>query len=293
VTWHTALRCAKAGYVNATFGVVVGYDGSDHSMQALDWAMDEAELRKSSLTVCHAWQWPYGDGDEVARDSLRRAAEHVLWHGADCARASSAGLDVRTDLYEGSATTRLEESSADAGLLVVGSCGLGAIARAIIGSVASHTAAHAQCPVIVVRGRGALPRRSHPGPIVAGLADDGKADAVLGFAFAEAAMRALPLLVVHAWHQPPVAWGGTTFPALDPLAVQNAAENWLAKVLVPWREKDPKVAIEARTPQSRAGEALAAVTDATLVVVGSPHGRFGSVTAAMLRHAPCPVAIVR
>ncbi|MDP4510017.1 universal stress protein [Nonomuraea turcica] len=279
--------------MNETRGVVIGYDGSDHSMQALDWAMDEAELRKLPLIVCHAWQWPYGDGDPAARDSLRHAAEHVLWHGADCARASSPGLDVRPDLYEGSATGRLEELSADAGLLVIGSRGLGAVARAVTGSVAAHAVAHAQCPVIVVRGRGSLPRWPHPGPIVVGLGDDGKADAVLGFAYAEAAVRGLPVLAVHAWHQPPVAWGGITFPALDPLAVRDAADNWLARTLAPWTEKQPKVAIEARTTQSRASEALAAITDATLVVVGSPHGRFGSVTAAMLRHAPCPVAIVR
>ncbi|WP_240776732.1 universal stress protein [Nonomuraea basaltis] len=175
--------------MNETRGVVIGYDGSDHAMQALDWAMDEAELRKLPLTVCHAWQWPYGEGDQAARDSLRHAAEHVLWHGADCARASSPGLDVRPDLYEGSATARLEELSSDAGLLVVGSRGLGAVARAMTGSVATHTAAHAQCPVIVVRGRGPLPRSPQPGPIVAGLADDDKADAVLGFACTEAAPR--------------------------------------------------------------------------------------------------------
>lgn len=276
-----------------TYGVVIGYDGSDHSMQALDWAMDEAEFRKVPLTVCHAWQWPYRDGDRAARDSLRRAAEHVLWHGADCARASSYGLDVRPDLYEGSAAERLEELSAAAELLVVGSRGLAAVARAIIGFVASHAVTHAHCPVIVVRGRGPLPRRPDPGPIVAGLADDGKADVVLGFAWAEAAMRGLPLLVIHAWHQPPAAWGGMTFPALDPLAVQKAAESWLTQVLTPWREKAPKVTIEMRMPRSRAGEALAAVTDATLVVVGSSHGRFGSVVAAMVRHAPCPVAIIR
>ncbi|MEO3798178.1 universal stress protein [Nonomuraea sp. B10E15] len=279
--------------MNETLGVVSGYDGSDHSMQALDWAMDEAELRRLPLTVCHAWQWPYDDGDPAARESLRRAAEHVLWHGADCARASSSGLHVRTDLYEGSPTSRLEELSADAALLVVGSRGLGAMARAVVGSVAAHAASNARCPVIVVRGMGALPRKPHPGPIVAGVATDDKADAVLGFACAEAAMRGLPLVVVHAWRQPPVAWGGMTFPVMDPLAVQHAAESWLAETLAPWRQKQPKVAIEARTPQERAGEALAAVSDATLVVVGSPGGRFGSVAAAMLRKAPCPVAIVR
>ena len=276
-----------------TTGVVVGYDGSDHSMQALDWAMDEAEYRRLPLTVCHAWQWPYRDGDEAARDSMRHAAQHVLWHGADCARNSSSGLDVRTDLYEGSAAGRLEELSGDAELLVVGSRGLSGMARAATGSVATHTAAHARCPVIVVRGTGPLPRRIHPGPVVVGLADEREVDAVLGFACREAAMRGLPLLAVHAWRQPPVAWGGSMFPALDPLAVGQAAENWLAQALLPWREKYPEVAVEARTPDERAGQALSAVPDATLVVVGGPHGRFGSVTSTMLRNAPCPVAIVR
>ncbi|MCF6476916.1 universal stress protein, partial [Nonomuraea sp. MG754425] len=240
-----------------------------------------------------AWRWPYGDGDQAARDSLRGAAEHVLWHGADCARASSSGLDVRLDLYEGSATDRLESLSADAEVLVVGSRGLGAVARVVVGSVAAHAAAHARCPVIVVRGRGALPRKSHPGAVVVGLADDGKAAAVFGFAHAEAAIRGLPLVAVHAWHQPPVTWGGMTFPALDPLAVEGAAESWLERFLAPWRVRRPEVVIEARTPRSGAREALAAVSGATLVVVGSPHGRFGSTTAAMLRHAACPVAIVR
>ncbi|MEO3875998.1 universal stress protein [Nonomuraea sp. B12E4] len=276
-----------------TFGVVVGYDGSDHSMQALDWSMDEAELRRLPLTVCHAWQWPYGGGDQSARESLRRAAEHVLWHGADCARASSSGLDVRSDLYEGSATERLEALSGDADLLVVGCRGLGAVARAVVGSVAAHVAAHASCPVIVVRGKGSLPRPSHPGPIVAGVADDGKAEAVLAFACTEAAMRGLPLVVIHAWDLPAASWRGVTIPAFDPMAARNAAEDWLADLLTPWRKKAPNVTIEARTTLSGAGDALAAVADTTLMVVGSPHGRFGSVAAAMVRQARCPVAIVR
>ncbi|WP_237101898.1 universal stress protein [Nonomuraea sp. MG754425] len=285
--------------MDETLGVVVAYDGSDHAMQALDWAMDEAEFRRLPLTLCHAWQWPYGDGDQAARDSLRSAAQHVLWHGADCARASTSGLDVRPDLYEGSATDRLESLSTDAELLVVGSRGLGAVARAVVGSVAAHTAAHAHCPVIVVRGRGSVPRSSHPGPVVAGVTDDGKAEAVLAFACEEARARSVPLIVIHAWTQPPVTWGGMTVPALNPLDAQHvtenwrqAAENWLADLLLPWRKK-AHVTIEARVTQPRADDALNSVSDATLMVVGCPQGRFGSVTASMLRRSPCPVAVVR
>jgi len=32
-------------------GIVVGVDGSAHSMKSLDWALDEAAIRKTSVRV--------------------------------------------------------------------------------------------------------------------------------------------------------------------------------------------------------------------------------------------------
>jgi nucleotide-binding universal stress UspA family protein len=180
--------------------IVLGYDGSDFSMQALDWALDEAELRRLPLTVAHAWRWPYGQAEEEAKAHLRKAAEHVLWHGADCARQSSSGISVGTDLHEGSAAERLVELSGGAALVVVGSRGLGALPRAVVGSVAGYVATHADCPVIVVRGPGPLPAGTNPGPII--VVDTEPDASVLEFAFGEAALRQLPLAAstdVSAW----------------------------------------------------------------------------------------------
>ncbi|TMR88371.1 universal stress protein [Nonomuraea basaltis] len=182
-------------------GIVLGYDGSDFSVQALDWALDEAELRKLPLTLAHAWQWPYGEAAEEAKAHLRKAAEHVLWHGADCARSTSSGVPVETDLYEGPAAQRLAELSADAALVVVGSRGLSRLPRAVVGSVAGYVADHAGCPVIVVRGPGPLPAPVDPGPIV--VADREPDASVLEFAFGEAALRQLVLVTsgdTAAWH---------------------------------------------------------------------------------------------
>ncbi|MEV4061074.1 universal stress protein [Nonomuraea dietziae] len=170
--------------------VIVGYDGSDFSMQALDWAMDEAELRKLPLTVVHAWQWPYGEADAEAKLHLRKAAEHVLWHGADCVRHASSVETVETDLYEGAASERLVALSDQAELVIVGSRGMSGLPLAALGSVASQVAAHARCPVVVVRGAGPLPSPAHPGPVVATETEE----AVLDFAFREASMQRLPLL---------------------------------------------------------------------------------------------------
>ncbi|PZG02111.1 universal stress protein [Nonomuraea aridisoli] len=167
--------------------IVLGYDGSDFAVQALEWALDEAELRKLPLTVAHAWQWPYGAAEPEARTQLRKAAEHVLWHGADCARSTSLDVPVGTDLYEGSAAHRLVELSADAALVVVGSRGLGV--RPGVGSVAGHVAVHAECPVIVVRGP--LPAAGNTRPIV--VAGEEPDASVLEFAFAEAALRQVPV----------------------------------------------------------------------------------------------------
>ncbi|GAA5076188.1 nucleotide-binding universal stress UspA family protein [Thermocatellispora tengchongensis] len=271
--------------------IVVGYDGSDFSMQALDWAMDEAEWRKLPLTVCHAWQWPYGPAEEEARAHLGKAAEHVLWHGADCARSCSAVADVRADLYEGRAEDRLVELSAGAELVVVGSRGLDAVARETVGSVAGRVAAGAACPVIVVRGPGPVPLPPAPGPVVAGMTDD-TPDEVLAFALGEAEVRALDLLTVHAGELRPAP--SRPFAAEAGGALRSAERDFTTHLL-PWRERYPSVHMQSRFVAGPPGEALlAASREASLLVLGrgAEPGRLGAVTGHVLQHAMCPVAVV-
>ncbi|WP_214321693.1 universal stress protein [Nonomuraea sediminis] len=197
--------------------IVAGYDGSDFAMQALDWAMDEAELRKTPLLLTHTWQWPYGEADDEAKSHLRKAAEHVLWHGAECARNTSAITDVDTDLFEGHPAQHLIDLSADAAMIVVGSRGLGRLPTRVLGSVAEHVAAHAACPVIVVRGPGPLPASTRPGPVK--VEDDG--GAVLEFAFHEAELRGLPVTGA-----PPALWA-ERYPGVELVEEQEAGPSLL------------------------------------------------------------------
>ncbi|ACZ87647.1 universal stress protein [Streptosporangium roseum] len=277
--------------------IVIGYDGSDFSMQALDWAMDEAELRKLSLTLTHAWRWPYGESDDGAKLHLRKAAEHVLHHGADCARACSTIVDVATDLHEGSAAQRLVELSADAELVVVGSRGLSAPARSVIGSVTAAVAARARSPVIIVRGAGPLPVPLHPGPVVVGLKNT-TADEVLDFAFHEAALRRLRLRVIHAGYPRLLTWGVAMASLPDPDDSRRACQERLNERLAPWQEKYPEVPVDAAVTMSAPKEALgAAAAKATLIVAGTGRtarrtGRLGVITRSLVRHASCPVAVV-
>ncbi|NUW38445.1 universal stress protein [Nonomuraea sp. SMC257] len=276
--------------------VVVGYDGSDFSMRALEWALDECGLRGLPLTVAHAWSWPYGAAAEEAKAHLRAAAEHVLHHGADRARSAGSVTDVTTDLCEGAAAERLVELSAGACLVVVGSRGLGASARSVVGSVAASVAAGARAPVVVVRGPGPIPARADRGPLVLGLAP-ATPDEAVEFAFTEAALRSLRITVLHLIHVGGMAWGVEIDPLPDAGALRTAARERVEERLAAWRAGHPDVRVEVRALIAPAREALRVASEgASLLVVGAdrtrPGGTLGTVARAMTETALSPVAVV-
>ena len=120
----------------------------------------------------------------------------------------------------------------------------------------------------------------------------GDVDLVLDFACREAVARHLPLNVVHAWQCRPVH-AAAEMP-YEPETVRACAEQRMTRVLGPWRSRYPDLLIEVSAAEGPARqELLEAAVDATLVVVGAPGTRCGSMTLFMLDHAPCSVAIVR
>ncbi len=138
-------------------GIIVGVDHSAHALDALRWALEEAERRGCGLRVVHVWEPPlvYEDcAGEVAlavEEEARRCAESVPDEVLDAAlegRARPSG--VETAARRGKASTVLVELSAEADLLVVGALGRGAFRHLLTGSVAHQVVNHALCPVTVV-----------------------------------------------------------------------------------------------------------------------------------------------
>ncbi|MEU4541331.1 universal stress protein [Streptosporangium sp. NPDC023825] len=138
--------------------IVVGFDGSDHSAVALEYAFEEAARRGARLQAVHTWQMPVvGPGaliyTPLVEDVL--AAERQVCAGTLTPwREKYPRVEVEQTLVCGHPAGVLCEASAAADLVVVGSRGLGRFGSAVLGSVGHGVLHHARCPVAVVRARG-------------------------------------------------------------------------------------------------------------------------------------------
>jgi nucleotide-binding universal stress UspA family protein len=134
--------------------IIVGVDGSEASLDAVRWALRQAELTGSSVEALISWQFPrqygeefYGeefDWEKIATDTLRSSLAQL---------GDEAQTRIEPRVVQGHPAQALVEASAGASLLVVGSRGHGGFVGMLIGSVSEHVIAHAQCPVLVVRHR--------------------------------------------------------------------------------------------------------------------------------------------
>ena len=134
--------------------IVAGFDGSDSSTEALQWAVRQAELTGSTLDIVMTWEWPnsYGWAVPVPDDFDPEADVRKVLDAATAALvADHPGLKVETRLISGHPAPALVEASKGAALLVVGSRGHGEFVGMLVGSVSEYCVTNAHCPVLVHR----------------------------------------------------------------------------------------------------------------------------------------------
>jgi nucleotide-binding universal stress UspA family protein len=284
--------------------VVVGVDGSPSSLTAVEVAAREAALRGVGLRLVHAFGWPAaqvptGTPWNPTGSGLRELIDGTLTEAERRARRAAPGIEVSRDVVVGEPVTVLEIESRTAPLVVVGSRGLSRFGSLLLGSTAGHLAAHATCPVLVVRGR------THPaGPVLLAVDGSPASRGAVEFAFAQASLHGTDLIALHAWNtRTERAYDGPADPPFvtyDEDRLRDEEERVLTEALGGLREKYPDVAVDRRLVRGRIRHTLVEATaEAGLVVVGARGlGGFGglllgSVSQAVLHHAQCPVVVVR
>jgi nucleotide-binding universal stress UspA family protein len=146
--------------------IVVGVDGSPHSVAALRWAVREAQVRHCPLTALHVYPHPAAMLAPGVLTSLQRAgvasfqarAHEAAQRALDdlIARAlppDAVGAVERAAVPGGAASVLVDEAADPATMLVVGRRGHGGFAGLLLGSVSQQCLHHARGPVVVVRQR--------------------------------------------------------------------------------------------------------------------------------------------
>ena len=278
--------------------VVVGVDGSPTATPALRWAVREASTRRIPIRLVSAWNPSY---DIETLGLAARTVEDHCRGILDAARNDIAdadpGIEVTSTTYIGPPTTALVEASGHADTIVVGSRARRVFPAFLLGATSLEVAAHAVCPVVVVRERA----DAHTGRVVVGVDGTPRSSEAVAYAFAYASAHDVDLTVLHAFQVEYVAGVLSALTAEDSNARLRQEELALtAETVAGWGEKYPDVRVESTTIHDHPVDALVrASTTADLVVLGGrrrgPIGGalLGSVGHGVLHDAHCPVAVVR
>jgi nucleotide-binding universal stress UspA family protein len=118
--------------VNPRDDVVVGFDGSHHSVAALDWAASEAVRRGARLRVIVAahypgMPYPVGLAAPTVPRSLEVLSDELVKRGLQRAAKQLPEGRIDAHVVVAGPAAALVDASADAGLLVVGHRGHGAL----------------------------------------------------------------------------------------------------------------------------------------------------------------------
>jgi nucleotide-binding universal stress UspA family protein len=290
----------------ATKPVVVGMDGSEESLRAVEWAALEAKrhswpLRIVSVPTLVPRMHAYNASPTATANALRGISARALDTAIIRAEEVAPGLPITTGLLSGPPALAVAESGSGASMLVVGARGAGGFAAMVLGSVSRYAATRAPCPVVVVREETMAVHRE----IVVGIRDPQDTTEALAFAFEEAVMRDAELVAVHTWFRCPsalhlaVAGEAAELPLADPDRISAEAACSLATALEGWRDKYPGVRVRQDIIHGHPARMLASYSArADLVVLGrhnhpaGPGPGIGSIQHAVLDHAHGPVAVI-
>ncbi|MDX1886389.1 universal stress protein [Mycolicibacterium sp. 120270] len=287
-------------------GVVVAVDGSAPSKAATAWATHDAAMRNLPLTLVHVVV-PVAPSAAISPE-FAFPSDYFTWQEDQAARVLDEARRivedapdeakprvVNTEVLHGGAVSALVDLSKDADMVVVGSRGLGAFSRVLLGSVSTGLVHHAHCPVAVIHDD--APEVGEDAPVLVGIDGSPASIAATEIAFDEASRRGVDLIALHAWRDITTVY---ELPGLDVKRLQEEAQLALSEQLAGFGERYPDVSVHKVVVADRPSRQLIEhAKSAQLVVVGS-HGRggfagmlLGSVSTAVVHAVKTPTIVAR
>jgi nucleotide-binding universal stress UspA family protein len=282
--------------------ILLATDGSEDAALAASAAIGLSNRTASELHVVHTWQSvPSARFESFIRSHSKQQAEELLAEQEKVIEASG-GKIASTHLREGRAIDEILDLAGEleAGLIVMGSRGMGPLKRLAVGSVSEGVVHHARCPVLVLRGgQAAWP----PSRVVIG--DDGSDDAREAGELAARIGKLFGTAVLLVRAYPTLPATDPEGRKLDPRMVDDelkdetrALEARAAEIEDALRIR-PRVRIDVGDPAASLIEAAEeGAPERALIAVGSrglgavQRLRVGSVSTKVLRASRGPVLIV-
>lgn len=290
----------KAGRPNL---VVVGVDGSEDGMRAVDYGVREAVSQGTDLLLAHAvddavlagaWGVVYDPNllEEAGREAAEEAKARALTMEFPAER-------LQSKIYMGNPGAVLTRLSENARTVVVGRRALSGLERLFVGSTSVGIAATAHCPVIMVSAASHEPHTGGLGHIGVGVHTGASSDAALAYAFAEAQHRGARLEIVHAYSLPTSFFADRKQRAEREQSHAAAAHDVLDKLVAPLRIRYPDLPVELTVMAAHPVDELIRRSDDFDLLVLEVHGPSfpvlspGATIRAVMAHGHCPLALVR
>jgi nucleotide-binding universal stress UspA family protein len=279
--------------------VLLATDDSGDSELAATTAVSLAKNTDSEVHVVHVWRpVPSVHFDALIRQEMRREAQEILDEQVKKIEGLG-GTVVEAHLREGGTSEEIVTLATEigVGLVAVGSRGRGRIRRALMGSVSDAVVRHAHCPVMVVRWKPV----AFPAKIL--LSTDGSEEANLATQIVTdlGERTGSEVHVVHVGEIP----------------FAHYPDRYGYRALYEEHEREARQLLEAQVEKMKAAGATVAQAhlrlgraDEEVVVLaeelgvdliamggrglsGVSRALMGSVSDSVVRHAHCPVLIVR
>lgn len=273
--------------------ILVGVDGSQSSIDALEWAAELAARLGTTVTAAMAWrQVPQDErfvmsGPERPPDDIDHQLLDQLHESVD-----AAGLDdVEFVPLRGTAAEALQVASThrNVAMLVVGTRGLGPIAGLLLGSVSRKLLFSVTCPLVLVPHRES---RIEMDRVVVGLDGSPVSEAVAAWSATLCSRIGASATIVHCFE----AGAEHSSERLDEIMEvsqltfekdQCAVFRGLGVPHEPLvKDGDPRICLIDNAESRNAG----------LIIVGQ-HGEgqlagLGGTASYLVRHSPIPLAVI-